>query len=85
MPRKRKKQANLENKIAQIGNYVSPKEGALPEEEVKEEIPSEVPPEEGPTEEKPEELTPEQLKEKIIKLISEVSSRGLSEEEKIKL
>ena len=78
-----KKKKSIENRIAQIGNYVSPKvegEEVPPEEEVKEEIPStEIPPKE-----KLEELTPEQLKEKIVKLVSEVGSRGLTEEEKIK-
>ena len=78
-----KKKKSIENRIAQIGNYVSPKvegEEVPPEEEVKEEIPStEIPPKE-----KLEELTPEELKEKIVKLISEVGSRGLTEEEKTK-
>ena len=83
-----KKKKSIENRIAQIGNYVSPKvegEEVPPEEEVKEEIPStEIPPKEVPPTEKLKELTPEELKEKIVKLISEVGSRGLTEEEKIK-
>ena len=87
MPRGRKKK-NFEDKIATIGDYVSPKvqgEEVPPEEEVKEEVPpTEAPPEEAPPVEKLKELTPEELKEKIVKLISEVGSRGLTEEEKIK-
>jgi len=80
LKRGRKKKNSIESKIAQIGDYVSPKK-----EEEKEEVEEEAPPiaEEVP-EEKPEELTPEQLKEKITKLISEISSRGLNEEEKVK-
>jgi len=87
MPRGRKKK-NFEDKIATIGDYVSPKvegEEVPPEEEVKEEVPpTEAPPKEVPPVEKLKELTPEELKEKIVKLISEVGSRGLTEEEKIK-
>jgi len=84
------KNKKIEDKIASIGDYVSPKESKeispkKPEKEIpKEEKPPE---EEIPTEEikeKLEELTPEQLKEKIIKLVSEVTSRGLTEEERQK-
>ena len=82
------KNKKIEDKIASIGNYVSPKvEGKEipPEEEVKEETPpTEAPTEEIPPKEKFEELTPEQLKEKIIKLVSEIASRGLTEEERQK-
>jgi len=88
MPRGRKKKNPIDEKIAQIGDYVSPKvegEEVPPEEEVKEEIPpTEAPPKETPPIEKLKELTPEELKEKIVKLVSEVGSRGLTEEEKIK-
>ena len=88
MPRGRKKKNPIDEKIAQIGDYVSPKvegEEVPLEEEVKEETPpTEAPTEEIPPKEKFEELTPEQLKEKIINLVSEIASRGLTEEERQK-
>jgi len=82
----------IEEKIATIGQFTKPKD---PTEEVKKtEVPEketkEVPEEETrgvpPVEEKLklEGLTPEQIKERILKLVTEVASRGLSEEEKIK-
>ena len=88
MPRGRKKKNPIDEKIAQIGDYVSPKvegEEVPPKEEVKEEVPpTEVPPTEIPPKEKLAELTPEEIKEKIVKLVSDIGSRGLTEEEKIK-
>ena len=88
MPRGRKRKNPIDEKIAQIGDYVNPKvegEEVPPKEEVKEEIPpTEAPPTEIPPKEKLAELSPEEIKEKIVKLISDIGSRGLTEEEKIK-
>jgi hypothetical protein len=88
MPRGRKRknkeegtEEEVEEKVAKIGEFVAPKEGAP------EEIPpeaEEIPEEEVPLEEAPKEISPEELKEKLISLLSEAFSRGLSEEEKKK-
>jgi len=73
MPRKKSKEEKIN--VAEIGEFTQPK-GDTEEEEI--------PKEEIPTEEPKPELTPEQIKEKVIQLISEIGSRGLSEEEKAK-
>jgi len=81
---KKIKEEKIEKKIVEIGEFTKPKEGVeeLPkEEEVKEEIlKEEIPKEEAI----PTELTPEQIKEKILALVSEIGSRGLTEEERAK-
>jgi hypothetical protein len=85
MPRKKKNsKEEIEPKIAKIGDFATPKEG------VSEEIPegtegAEEIPERETTEEQPQPtISPEELKEKLIALISEAGSKGLSEEEKKK-
>jgi hypothetical protein len=75
----------MEEKVAKIGEFATPKEGA-PEEipPEAEEIPEgEVPPEEEVPKEEIK-ITPEELKEKLLNLVSEVGSKGLTEEEKKK-
>lgn len=72
-------------KTASIGEFAELK----PEEEREEKVKEETKQEEAPKQEQEApktspELTPEQLKEKILSLVSEVSSRGLTEEEKKK-
>jgi len=92
MGRKRKT-PDLNSKIAGIGEFVKPKEEEekikvekkrKKEEKVEEE--TEETKEEEVKEEEPitKEQTPEQIKEKIVKLVSEVASRGLTEKEKKK-
>jgi len=80
-----KENKKIKDKIAEISDFVSQKDG--------EDIPGEVKAEEQKTEEKAsfdkagegiDELTPEQLKEKIVKLVSDIVSQGLPEEEKTK-
>lgn len=83
MPKEKNKL--ISEKIAKIGEFCEPKpEAEIPqkEETQKEEkqeqetSKQEIPPLEG--------KSPEEIKERIVKLISEISSRGLSEEEKTK-
>jgi len=83
MPRRKKENSNpIEEKIAQIGEFAIPKEEGEKEEKggkKDEETPLE---EETPSAEKFEELSPEEIKEKILNLISNIASQGLTEEEK---
>jgi len=82
MPKEKSKEEKIN--IAEIGEFAQPKDGVETEELSNEEEREEIPEGEMPKEEVKTELTPEQIKEKIIHLISEVGSRGLSEEEKAK-
>ena len=87
MPRKKKnKIEGIEDKIAQIGEFIEPTgEGAEePKEELKEEPKKIEEPELKAEVEKLKDLPPEQLKEKVVELLSKVSSYQLSEEERIK-
>jgi hypothetical protein len=70
--------------VAKIGDFATPKEGVF--EEIPEGIEeAEEIPEGETTEEQPQPtISPEELKEKLIALISEAGSKGLSEEEKKK-
>ena len=91
MPRKKRNknlegtEEDVEKKVAKIGEFAVPKEGA-PEEipPNTEEIPETELPPEGETPETPQGINSQELKEKLVSLLAEAFSKGLSEEEKNK-
>lgn len=83
MPKEKTKKTKGDPKIAKIGEFAEKKEDEeIPKEEKEEKKEPEVEAPEG--EEISKELTPEEIKEKVLQLISEIGSRGLTEEQKAK-